>query len=135
MSEPQKMERRPALFDMQETQPDTSREGGRSWIFQGAKGVTIQYSEIFSSPESSTHFHDYEQVIMVTQGKANFWCGDEFYELTEGCFMVVPPNVPHGIQSRTDCNQDLKVVEIFCPRAEERQESPRISNAGHINWD
>jgi len=135
MAESQKMVGKPALFDVHETEPDTSRPGGRSWIFQGATSVTIQYSEIFSNPESATHFHDYEQIIMITKGRANFWCGEEFYELSEGCFMVVPANVPHGIQQRTDSEETLNVVEIFCPRAEERPQSPKVSNAGHINWD
>lgn len=130
------MDKKPILFDTNETQPDTSRPGGRSWIFQGSEKLTIQYSEIFSDPESMTHVHtDYEQVIMITQGKANFWCGDEYYELSAGCIMVVPPNVPHGIQSRTDSTEDLKVIEIFCPKANERTQSPRVSDAGHLNWE
>lgn len=48
------MNKKPILFDTHETEPDTSRPGGRSWIFQGSKLLTMQYSEIFSSPESMT---------------------------------------------------------------------------------
>ena len=130
------MSKKPILFDTHETQPDTSRPGGRSWIFQGSEKLTIQYSEIFSNPESMTHTHpDYEQIIMITAGKANFWCGDEYYELSAGCMMVVPPNVPHGIQSRTDSSEDLKVIEIFCPKATERPQSPRVTDVGHLNWE
>lgn len=128
------MATKPELFDIHETTPDTSRPGGRSWIFQGSEKLTIQYSEIFSYPQSGTHVHDYEQIIMITAGRANFWCGEEFYELSAGCFMVVPPNVPHGIESRTG-EEDLQVVEIFCPKASERPQSPKTKSVGHINWD
>lgn len=130
------MSEKPVLFDTHETEPDTSRAGGRSWIFKGSERLTMQYSEIFSDPESSTHVHeDYEQVIMILAGKANFWCGEQYYELTEGCIMVVPPNIPHGIQQRTDSTEDLKVLEIFCPADLARKQSPRVRNVGHLNWD
>lgn len=130
------MSNKPALFDPHETQPDTSRAGGRSWIFQGAAGLTMQYSEIFSDPISTTHVHeDYEQIIMILAGKANFWCGEEYYELSEGCIMVVPPHVPHGIQQRTDSTVDLKVLEIFCPKDPARPESPKVRSVDHLNWD
>lgn len=130
------MNEKPFLFDTHETEPDTSRAGGRSWIFKGSERLTMQYSEIFSNPESSTHVHeDYEQIIMILAGKANFWCGEQYYELTEGCIMVVPPKVPHGIQQRTDTAEDLKVLEIFCPADLTRQQSPRVRSVGHLNWD
>lgn len=130
------MNQKPKLFDPHETEPDTSRAGGRSWIFQGAEGLTMQYSEIFSDPISTTHVHeDYEQIIMILAGKANFWCGDEYYELSEGCIMAVPPHVPHGIQQRTDSEVDLKVLEIFCPKDPARPESPKVRSAGHLNWE
>lgn len=126
---------KPNLFDPKERIPDTSRPGGRSWIFQGAAGLTMQYSEIFSDPDSSTHVHeDYEQVIMILQGKANFWCGEEYYELDEGCIMVCPPGVPHGIQKRTDSTVDLRVLEIFCPADRVRAESPKAMESKHFNW-
>ena len=127
---------KPILFDFSERQPDTSRAGGRSWIFQGSEKLTMQYSEIFSDPESSTHIHeDYEQIVMIMAGKADFWCGEEYYELSEGCIMVIPPHVPHGIKQRTDSSVDLKVLEIFCPKDPARPESPRISSVGHTHWD
>ena len=82
-----------------------------------------------------THTHDdYEQFIMILAGKANFWCGDEYYELSEGCIMVVPPHVPHGIQQRTDSSVDLKILEIFCPADPGRPQSPKIRDLGHFNW-
>lgn len=130
------MSNKPKLFDTHETQPDTSRPGGRSWIFQGPEHLTVQYSEIFGDPESMTHIHeDYEQVIMIMGGKANFWCGDEYYELSKGCMMVVPPNTPHGIQKRTDSEEELVVIELFCPADRTRPESPKVRSLGHINWD
>ena len=130
------MSEKPILFDTHETEPDTSRPGGRSWIFQGSEKLTMQYSEIFSDPESMTHVHeDYEQIIMILAGKADFWCGEEYYELSEGCIMLVPPHVPHGIRQRTDSTVDLKVLEIFCPKDPARPESPRVRSAGHVNWD
>ena len=65
-----------------------------------------------------THTHDdYEQIIMILAGKANFWCGDEYYELSEGCIMVVPPHVPHGIQQRTDSDRKFPTFTgaMICP--------------------
>lgn len=130
------MSEKPKLFDKNERTPDTSREGGRSWIFQGADTLTVQYSEIFSYPPDLTHVHDdYEQIIIITAGSANFWCGDEFYELSAGCMMVVPPHVPHGIQKRTDSEEELRIIEIFSPADRARPESPRVKSVGHLNWD
>ena len=129
------MTEKPELFDPKERVPDTSRPGGRSWIFQGATGLTMQYSEIFGDPDSSTHVHeDYEQIIMVLQGKANFWCGEQYYELAEGCVMVCPPGVPHGIQKRTDSSAELRVLELFCPADRQRPESPCAAASTHLNW-
>lgn len=132
----EKMTEKPKLFDKNETQPDTSREGGRSWIFQGPETCTIQYSEIFGFPPSMKHTHeDYEQIIIITAGKADFWCGDEYYELSAGCMMAVPPHVPHGIHQRTDSEDELRIIEIFCPADRTRPESPKIRSVGHINWE
>lgn len=126
---------KPKLFDSHETTPDTSREGGRSWIFQGSEHMTIQYSEIYGFPPDITHVHeDYEQVIIITAGKADFWCGDQFYELSAGCMMVVPPNTPHGIHQRFDTEEDLQVIELFCPADRNRPESPRVTESKHTNW-
>lgn len=126
---------KPALFDCGERLPDTSRPGGRSWIFQGSDHLTYQYSEIFSDPDSSTHTHPFEQTILIMGGKANFWCDSVVYEMAEGCFMQIPADIPHGIEQRIG-DELLKVLEVFYPkRTEDRTESERVKNLCHLNWD
>ncbi|MCR4443007.1 MAG: cupin domain-containing protein [Peptococcaceae bacterium] len=126
---------KPILFDYHEAEPDTSRPGGRTYVFQGSEHVTIQYSEIFSDPENFTHTHDYEQVIIILGGKANFWCDGVAYGMSEGCYMVVPPNVAHGIEKRIG-DEELRVLEVFYPkRTADRIQSRRVTRLGHQNWD
>ncbi|MCR4443142.1 MAG: cupin domain-containing protein [Peptococcaceae bacterium] len=126
---------KPVLFDYHEAEPDTSRPGGRTYYFQGSENMTIQYLEIFSDPESNTHKHDYEQIVIILGGKANFRCDGVSYEMSEGCCMVVPPNADHGIEKKNG-DETLRVLGIFYPkRKADCVQSKRIANLGHQNWD
>ncbi|MCR4443210.1 MAG: cupin domain-containing protein [Peptococcaceae bacterium] len=125
---------KPILFDYHEAEPDTSRPGGRSYFFQGSENVTIQYIEIFSEPETNTHKHDYEQMVIILEGKASFICDGVSYEMSEGCYMVVPPNAEHGIEKKIG-DGTLRILDVFYPKRAGCVQSKRVKNLGHQNWD
>lgn len=124
---------KPELFDFAETEPARGKPGGQTWFFQGADNMTIQYSEIWD-PESSLHTHEAEQINIVLEGCGHFRCGDTVYELTKGCIIRVPPNIPHGLDKKVG-DETFKVIQLIAPKSAGPKQSERVANLGHMNWD
>jgi quercetin dioxygenase-like cupin family protein len=45
------------------------------------------------------HDHPYEHQIFILKGKGKCTVGEEEYELTEGCYALIPGGVIHGFEN------------------------------------
>lgn len=65
----------------------------------------------------ATHSHESEQIGVVLSGKVRWWIGADdsadrkIHELSGGDVMVVPSNVPHGV----DALEDTEIIDILTP--------------------
>lgn len=120
------------LFDLEERQPDTGRPGGKTWVFNGAERMSIQYSEMWD-PALVLHAHENEQVNIVLGGHVLFRVEDEVFELTKGCIIRIPPNKSHGLEKKLS-DEDFRVIQLMVPKKEGVPESPRTADKGHQGW-
>ena len=120
------------LFDFEERQPDTNRPGGKTWVFNGADRMSIQYSEMWD-PALVMHEHENEQVNIVLGGRVLFRVGDSVYELTKGSIIRIPPHQPHGLEKKLS-EEDFQVIQLMVPKKEGTPESPRVKDLGHEGW-
>ncbi len=63
-----------------------------------------------------THQHPHEQLGIILEGEFEMWIGDERRHLHKGDVYAIPPNKPHGAQTReTVC----LVLDAFHPLRED----------------
>ncbi len=126
------MSDRVELFDLEERQPDTGRPGGRTWVFNGAERIGIQYSEMWD-PALVMHEHENEQVNIVLGGRVLFRVGEDVYELSKGSVIRIPPGQPHGLEKKLS-EEDFRVIQLMAPKKQGVPESPRTQDLGRQGW-
>ena len=92
------MSMKPQLLDIKECDWGSPRKNMRGGVcFQGGTNVTMTIGEGRYPHETKVHAHDYEQTVFIYQGECEFYVDGVPYHMDEGCLMVVPPDVEHGI--------------------------------------
>jgi quercetin dioxygenase-like cupin family protein len=61
------------------------------------------------------HHHVHEQITYIIEGQLDMVIGGVSYSLTAGMYHVIPSNVPHSADAKTDC----KVIDAFSPARED----------------
>ena len=58
------------------------------------------------------HSHPHEQITYVAKGELLFFKGSDEYHLSEGDLMIIPPGIPHCIQT---LSWSVRLVDSFTP--------------------
>ena len=119
------------LFDVNEAEWKVWEEGVRSAVFKPCKSVTMQYWEISHGTGAKPHSHECEQLVYIQQGVVDFTVGGVTYNMTPGCFCLVPSGVEHS--SITRSTTTAVNIDIFLPERDDREQSPKKVDLGH-NW-
>ncbi len=61
------------------------------------------------------HHHPHEQITYILEGELEMEIGGQKMLLTQGCFSVIPSNVPHSAIAYKDCT----VIDVFSPVRED----------------
>jgi len=72
--------------------------------------VTIEKGSILP-----LHHHPHEQITYILEGSLDMEIGGEQFLLTQGCFHVIPSNMPHSAIAHEACT----VIDIFSPVRED----------------
>jgi quercetin dioxygenase-like cupin family protein len=77
--------------------------------------MTIARLEIEKSAVVPEHHHVHEQVATVERGALKFFIEGREEIVRAGESIVIPPNVPHGVEAL----DDTVVVDVFAPSRED----------------
>ncbi len=81
-------------------------------------GQRLMFSIVRFEPHAvvPTHQHPHEQLGIILDGEYEMWIGEDRRRLHKGDIYAIPPNLPHGAQTReTTC----LVLDAFHPLREE----------------
>jgi quercetin dioxygenase-like cupin family protein len=80
------------------------------------QGMTIARLWLARGGTVPRHHHINEQVTTMESGRLRFFFDDDnALVLSAGESLVIPPNVPHGVEALDDC----VAVDLFTPRRED----------------
>ena len=92
------------------------REGVSRKAFTG-EGATVATNYFKPGHTPMPHSHIHEQIALILEGEAEFHVGDKVVKLSEGGFVVIPPNVEHYLQVVGD--KDVVNLDVFTPKRPE----------------
>jgi quercetin dioxygenase-like cupin family protein len=78
----------------------------------------MMFSGVRFAPHATvpTHQHPHEQMGIVLEGELDLWIGDERRTLRRGDMYAIPPNVPHGAETKAST---CLVLDVFHPLRED----------------
>lgn len=81
-------------------------------------GEAMMFSAVRFAPHASvpTHHHPHEQMGIILDGELELWINDDRRTLRRGDMYTVPPEVPHGAETR---ESTCMVLDVFHPRRED----------------
>lgn len=100
---------------------------GSSYNFVGADhenvAVSIYLLEAQPGRGAPLHIHEYDEIVLVQEGRSRFVVGDEIREAVAGDIVVVKAHTPHGFVNIGD--QALRQVDIHVsPRFQQQNLDP-----------
>jgi mannose-6-phosphate isomerase-like protein (cupin superfamily) len=100
---------------------------GSSYNFVGADHLNVSVSIFLLEAQpgrgAPLHMHEYDEVIIVLEGRARFVAGDEIRETSAGDIVVVKAHTPHGFVNIGD--QVLKQIDVHhSPRFKQENLEP-----------
>ena len=100
---------------------------GSSYQFVGADqhgvAVSIYLVEAQLGRGAPLHMHEYDEILMIQEGRARLVVGDEIREALPGDIVVVKAGTPHGFLNIGD--GVLKQIDIHVsPRFQQRNLAP-----------
>ncbi len=79
----------------------------------GTKDVLLVLNECEPGMELRPHSHDFDQIAMITSGRAVYHVGDEPNDVGPGSVLLVPAGVEHYIEPIGD--EVVENVDVFAP--------------------
>jgi mannose-6-phosphate isomerase-like protein (cupin superfamily) len=100
---------------------------GSSYNFVGADhqnvAVSIFLLEAQSGRGAPLHVHEYDEIVIIQEGRSRFVAGDEIREAAAGDILVIKAHTPHGFVNIGE--QVLKQVDIHhSPRFHQQNLEP-----------
>ena len=65
------------------------------------------------SAKPAIHRHPHEQLTYIIEGTGRFFIGDEVVEMAAGDLILVPPDVPHGLEVTS--KEPVLNLDVFSP--------------------
>ena len=88
------------------------RPGVRRRAF-GTKDVLLVLNECEPGMDLRPHSHDFDQIAMITKGRAIYHVGDDANEVGPGSVMLIPAGVEHYIEPVGD--EVVENIDVFAP--------------------
>ncbi len=79
----------------------------------GTKDVLLVLNECEPGMELRPHSHDFDQIAMITRGRAVYHVGDEPSEVGPGSVLLIPAGTEHYIEPIGD--EVVENVDVFAP--------------------
>lgn len=77
--------------------------------------LTVARIHLAAGAVVAGHAHSNEQIANVLAGRLRFTVGEETETVSAGESLVIPPDVPHGVEAL----EDSLVLDVFAPRRED----------------
>lgn len=117
------------LFDINEMEWKKWDNGLSSCVMKVSPDATMQYWELPPGCGAEPHSHPAKQLTYLQSGRMMLTVDGETYDLTPGCFALIPSNAVHStrnVGSSTAVN-----IDIFLPDRDDREQSQKIRDFGH----
>ncbi len=88
------------------------RPGVRRRAF-GTEDVLLVLNECEPGMDLRPHSHDFDQIAMITRGRAVYHVGDEPNDVGPGSVMLIPAGVEHYIEPVGD--EVVENIDVFAP--------------------
>jgi quercetin dioxygenase-like cupin family protein len=95
----------------EEARPGIRRKGF------GSDDCLLVYNECTPGMELKPHSHDFDQIGMITAGRALFHLGDEAVEVGPGSVLLIPAGVEHYIEPLGE--EVVHNIDVFTPLRED----------------
>ena len=92
-------------------------EGVEGWLFDGAEGSQAALWQCSTDRTSTEHAHDFDEYVLVIQGRCSVSIGDSTTVLTAGHELVVPK----GTRQRMEVAAGTRTLHVFGGRSAERE--------------
>jgi quercetin dioxygenase-like cupin family protein len=79
----------------------------------GTRDCLLVLNECEPGMDLRPHSHDFDQIALITQGRALYHVGDEANEVGPGSLLLIPAGVEHYIEPVGD--ETVINVDVFAP--------------------
>ena len=102
------------LYNLDEIPVLNPRDGVVQRVFRGS-GVCVSFAELHPDMKPSPHSHPWEQIFMLIKGKVKLHVGDQVFDMRDGSFVRIPPNVVHYSEPPLPEDGMALNLDIFSP--------------------
>jgi quercetin dioxygenase-like cupin family protein len=99
-------------FTWDEIPDEPVRPGVRRRAF-GTSDVMLVLNHCEPGMDLRPHSHDFDQIALITKGRAVYHIGDEANEVGPGSLMLIPAGVDHYIEPTGD--ETVENIDVFAP--------------------
>jgi quercetin dioxygenase-like cupin family protein len=99
---------------------DIPREQVRPGVHRrgfGTDDVLLVMNECEPGMDVRPHSHDFDQIALITKGRAIYHIGDDHNEVGPGSIMLIPAGVEHYIEPTGD--EVVHNIDVFAPARED----------------
>ena len=79
----------------------------------GTNDVILVRNDCQPGMEKRPHTHEFDQIAMISKGRAIYHIGDEHNEVGPGSIMLIPAGVEHYIEPIGD--ETVENIDVFAP--------------------
>ncbi len=83
----------------------------------GTKDMLLVCNECEPSMDLRPHSHEFDQIALITKGRAIYHIGDEPNEVGPGSVMLIPAGVQHYIEPIGE--ETVENIDVFAPARED----------------
>jgi quercetin dioxygenase-like cupin family protein len=83
----------------------------------GTRDVLLVLNECEPGMDLRPHSHEFDQIALITKGRAIYHIGDEANEVGPGSVMLIPGRVEHYIEPVGD--EVVENIDVFAPARED----------------
>ena len=102
------------LYNLDEIPGLNPRVGIVQRVFRGSS-VCVSYAELHPDLEPTPHSHPWEQIFMLLKGRVKLHVGDQVFDMRDGSFVRIPPNVIHYSEPPSPEDGVAINLDIFSP--------------------